>query len=37
VFLDIAARMDVCPVHICDEQICADDDDQTCADWRDHA
>lgn len=27
----IALSAEICPIHLCDEQICADDDDQSCA------
>lgn len=29
--INLALRYEICPIHLCDEQICADDDDSTCA------
>lgn len=35
VFRDLARACEVCPVHVCDAAICADDDNPECADERD--
>lgn len=32
--IDLAARLDICPLHICDIAICADDNILDCAEYR---
>lgn len=33
--IELAAALELCPMHACDAAICADDDDMTCIDFRD--
>jgi len=32
--IQLALRYEICPIHLCDAQICADDDIADCADER---
>ena len=32
--LRLAMAMEICPMHVCDPRICADDDVTECQEWR---
>lgn len=32
--IDLCARTDLCPMHLCDIDICADDNELACAEFR---
>lgn len=36
-FSDVCLALDVCPVHVCDIEICADDDEPDCKELRENA